>query len=78
MMRSINDERVAHYGLPLQSIPSGHPDAFTGKTFVFSGTLDSLTRDQVGPVEVEGTNGSSGSRGDRYMLSIILCRGDGE
>jgi hypothetical protein len=31
--------------LPLQDIPRGHPDAFTGKTFVFSGVLPALWRD---------------------------------
>lgn len=31
----------------LQEVPEGHPDAFTGKTFVFSGVLSSLYRDQA-------------------------------
>jgi replication factor C subunit 1 len=31
----------------LQAVPRGHPDAFSGKTFVFSGVLDSLYRDQA-------------------------------
>jgi len=29
----------------LQAVVRGHPDAFTGKTFVFSGVLSSLFRD---------------------------------
>lgn len=31
----------------MQDVPEGHPDAFTGKTFVFSGVLSSLYRDQA-------------------------------
>lgn len=30
--------------MPPQTIPRGHPDAFTNKTFVITGVLDSLTR----------------------------------
>eukprot|EP00210_Caulerpa_lentillifera_P002697 g2577.t1 len=31
----------------LAGLPRGHPDCFTGKTFVISGNIDSLTRDTV-------------------------------
>lgn len=34
-----------HHMATLQDIPRGHPDAFTGKTFVFSGVLPALWRD---------------------------------
>lgn len=30
-----------------QTVPAGHPDAFTGKVFVFSGVLPSLYREQA-------------------------------
>lgn len=30
-----------------QDIPEGHPDAFTSKTFVFSGVMSSMYRDQA-------------------------------
>jgi replication factor C subunit 1 len=33
--------------LLLQTVPAGHPDAFTGKVFVFSGVLPSLYREQA-------------------------------
>jgi replication factor C subunit 1 len=33
--------------LPLQTVPAGHPDAFTAKVFVFSGVLPSLYREQA-------------------------------
>lgn len=31
----------------LQELPRGHPDCLTGRTFVVSGVLDSLQRDQA-------------------------------
>ncbi len=42
--------------LDIQDIPFGHPECFTGKTFVFSGTLDSLSRDEAKAL-VERANG---------------------
>ncbi len=39
-----------------QDIPSGHPQCFTGKTFVFSGTFDSLSREEAKAL-VEGVSG---------------------
>lgn len=32
---------------PLQEPPRGHPDCLTGKTFVVSGVLDSLKREEA-------------------------------
>jgi replication factor C subunit 1 len=31
----------------VQAVPSGHPDCLTGKTFVISGILDSLKREEA-------------------------------
>jgi replication factor C subunit 1 len=33
--------------VPLQEAPRGHPDCLTGKTFVVSGVLDSLKREEA-------------------------------
>ena len=33
--------------LPVQVAPRGHPDCLTGKTFVVSGVLDSMTRGEA-------------------------------
>lgn len=41
--RNIRDLR-AWLARPPQAIPTGHPDCFTGMTFVISGVLDSLSR----------------------------------
>ena len=36
-----------HYLIVLQEPPRGHPDCLTGKTFVFTGVLDSLKREEA-------------------------------
>lgn len=59
--------------LSLQEVPRGHPDCLTGKTFVISGVLDSLKREEAADF-VKRHGGKVGGCGHVGWVHLVVCQ----